>query len=76
MMKVSFGWASWIGVISAAVAAIIPIIGELSDTVEPLGVSPSVFVYVSAVLTAVTVVGRMAQAAVIAAKEASNTSDQ
>jgi hypothetical protein len=75
-MKVSFGWASWIGVVSAAVAAVIPIIGELAGTVEPLGVDPSVFVYVSAVLTAVTVVGRMAQAAVIAAKESTQNSDQ
>ena len=73
-MKVSFGWASWIGVISAAVAAIIPIVADLAGSVEPLGVNPSVFVYVSAVLTAITVIGRMAQAAVIAAKDA--TRDQ
>lgn len=71
-MKVSFGWASWIGVVSAAVAAIIPIIGELADTVAPLGVNPAVFVYISGALTAITVLGRMAQAAVGAAQGASD----
>jgi NhaP-type Na+/H+ or K+/H+ antiporter len=76
MMKVSFGWASWIGVVSAAIAAVIPIVGELAGSVEPLGVSPTVFVYVSAVLTSLTVVGRMAQAAVAAAKDASTKSDK
>jgi hypothetical protein len=69
-MKVSFGWASWIGVVSAAVAAMIPVVGELAGSVEPLGVSPSVFVYVSAVLTSITVIGRMAQAAVTAGRDA------
>lgn len=72
MSKVSFGWASWIGVVSAAIAAVIPLVGSLSDVAEPLGVSPSVFVYISGVLTAITVVGRMGQAAVIAAKDAAN----
>lgn len=72
MNKVSFGWASWIGVVSAAVAAVIPMISALADVAKPLGVSPSVFVYISGVLTAITVVGRMGQAAVIAAKGAAH----
>jgi hypothetical protein len=71
MMKVSFGWASWIGVVTAAISAVIPVIGELAGVAEPLGVNPAVFVYVSGVLTSLTIIGRMAQAAVIAAKEAS-----
>lgn len=70
-MKVSFGWASWIGVVSAAVAAVIPLIGSLAEVAKPLGVNPAVFVYVSGFLTAITVIGRMAQAAVAAAKDAS-----
>jgi len=70
-MKVSFGWASWIGVVSAAVAAVIPMIGALAEVTKPLGVNPAVYVYVSGFLTAITVIGRMAQAAVVAAKGAS-----
>jgi len=70
-MKVSFGWASWIGVVSAAVAVVIPMIGALVEATKPLGVNPAVYVYVSAALTAITVIGRMTQAAVVAAKGAS-----
>lgn len=68
MNKVSFGWASWIGVISAIAAAAVPVIGQLADVAKPLGVSPALFVYVSGFLTAITIIGRMGQAAVVAAK--------
>lgn len=62
MNKVSWGPASIIGFLSAAAAAIIPLIGELADAAAPLGVEPKVWIIVSSVLTSVTVLGRMAQA--------------
>lgn len=62
MNNVTWGPASIIGFLAAAATAIIPLIGELADSVAPLGVEPSLWIKVSAVLTAVTVLGRMAQA--------------
>ncbi len=64
--NVSFGPSSWIGFASAAAAAVIPLIGELADAAAPLGVDPRVWVLVSAALAAVTVIGRMWQAAAAA----------
>lgn len=61
-MKIAIGFATLLGTIGAAVALIIPFIGELTDTLEPLGVDPKVWVITSAVLAGVTVIGRMGQA--------------
>lgn len=62
-MKVSMGVSSWVGFIGAAAAIVAPMIGELADASAPLGVPPSVWVIVSAVLASITVLGRMWQAA-------------
>ncbi|MGE4177988.1 MAG: hypothetical protein AB7G65_19350 [Thermoleophilia bacterium] len=59
---VSWGPASIIGYLAAAAAAITPMIGELADNLEPLGVPAQTWVVVSAILAAVTTVGRMYQA--------------
>jgi hypothetical protein len=61
--NVSWGPASIIGYIAAAAAAIAPIIGQLADDLEPLGVPAQTWVIVSAVLAAITTIGRMWQAA-------------
>ena len=62
MQKVSWGPASIIGFLAAAAAAIAPMLGQLADAAEPLGVDPQVWIIASAILTSVTVIGRMAQA--------------
>lgn len=64
MDKVSFGWASRIGTIGAIAAVLVPFIPELADQAEAVGVPGSVWVWVAALLAMVTVVGRMAQAAI------------
>ena len=60
--KIAIGFASILGTIGAAAAAIIPLIGELADSADPLGISPDVWIKVSAVLAVTVIVGRMAQA--------------
>lgn len=60
----SFGWASRIGTIGAVAAVLVPFIPELSDQAAELGVPGSVWVWVAALLATVTVIGRMAQAAI------------
>ena len=62
MGTVSFGWASRIGTAFAVAAAIAPMIGALAESSAPLGVSPQVWVIVSAALATITVLGRMWQA--------------
>lgn len=56
MQKVSFGWASWIGLLGAVAAAVTPVFGNLPVT---WGAT------VAAVLAAITVIGRQAQAIVM-----------
>jgi hypothetical protein len=67
-MKVTVGWATIMGTLGAVATVLIPFIAELADAVTPLGVPSQTWVIISAVLTGVTVLGRMAQAAVLAAK--------
>jgi len=59
---VPFGPASIIGYLSAAASAIAPMIGQLSDDLTPLGVPAQTWIIVSAILAAVTTLGRMYQA--------------
>lgn len=63
-MNVPVGISTKVGFASAAAAAIIPLVGDLANATAPLGVPSSVWVVVSALLTSVTVLGRMYQAAV------------
>lgn len=62
MKTVSFGPASWIGLVGAIAAAIAPMVGALADAAAPLGVPDQTWIIVSAVLASVTVIGRMWQA--------------
>ena len=62
MKTVSFGPASWIGLVGAIAAAIAPMVGALADAAAPLGVPDQTWLIVSAVLALVTVIGRMWQA--------------
>lgn len=64
MDKVSFGWASRIGTIGAVAAVLVPFIPELADQAAAMGVPGSVWVWVAGLLATVTVIGRMAQAAI------------
>lgn len=61
--NVTIGIGSIVGFVAAAAAAVAPLLGQLADATQPLGVPPQTWVLVSAVLTAVTVLGRMWQAA-------------
>jgi hypothetical protein len=60
--KVAVGLGTLAGFIAAIAAALVPLIGEMSDSTAPLGVDPSLWIKTSAVLAAVTVFGRMLQA--------------
>lgn len=53
MNKVSFGWASWIGVVGACAAALAPVFSSLPTT---WGAA------IAAVLAGITVIGRQLQA--------------
>lgn len=64
MDKVSFGWASRIGTIGAIAAVLVPFIPQLAEQADAIGVPGQVWVWVAAILAAVTVIGRMAQAAI------------
>lgn len=67
--NVAVGLSTWIGIVAASAAAIIPLIGDLADAAEPLGVAPGVWIVVSAALYAATIIGRMAQAIAITLRE-------
>lgn len=69
MGEVSWGWSSVIGFVSAAAAVLVPMLGELADATAPLGLPSGVWVIVAAVLTTITVLGRMWQAAAAAGGE-------
>lgn len=73
---VSWGPASIIGVIGIIATAIIPFIGELRDSLAPLGVPNQTWVIISGILTAATVLGRMYQAAQQAAAVGAVPADQ
>lgn len=60
--KINIGLGSIIGTVGAAAGVIIPLIGQLSDAAEPLGVPGSVWVIAGAILGVAVVLGRMAQA--------------
>lgn len=51
-----------IGFFFAAVAAAIPVVGDIADDATPLGADPRVFVLIAAALLAVTIAGRVWQA--------------
>ena len=72
--NVPIGIGSIVGFVAAAAAAVAPLLGQLADATQPLGVPPQTWVHVSAALTAVTVLGRMWQAAA-AAGQATTTLD-
>ena len=55
MNKVSFGWASWIGVVGAVAAALSPLVTNLPGQ---WGAT------IAAILAGITVIGRQLQAAV------------
>ena len=63
-MNVSIGPTSIVGFIAAALAALVPILGELADAAEPLGVSPEFWMTVSAVLAVLIIIFRYLQAIV------------
>ena len=67
---VKAGLSTYVGFLGAAAAALVPMVSTLADAAAPLGVPDKTWVYVSALLTTVTILGRMAQAAVKAAKGA------
>lgn len=62
-MNVSKGLSTWVGYLTAAAAAIAPIVGQLADDLSPLGVPAQTWIVVSAVLAGITTIGRMWQAA-------------
>lgn len=62
MYEVSKRYATWIGIITSAAAALIAAIGEMSGDELPLGVPPATLIQTSAALAIVVVVGRALQA--------------
>ena len=68
-MKIPIGLASILGTLGLAAGIIIPGLGALADATEPLGIAPDVWLKVGAVLGALVIVGRMAQAIVAAVRK-------
>ncbi len=62
MKSIPVRFGSLLGTIGAVVALLVPMVAELADAVEPLGVPATVWVVVSAVMAGLVVVGRMGQA--------------
>lgn len=60
--EVKIGPSTIIGYSAAAAAAVAPMVGDLADSAEPLGVPPWLWVVVSAGLAVTTNLGRMWQA--------------
>ncbi len=56
------GYGTRFGSAAAAVAVLIPAVGELADATEPLGVPPVTWVISSAVLASLVIIGRYGQA--------------
>lgn len=50
------------GAASAAIALLIPAVGELADATEPLGVPPVTWVISASVLASLVIIGRYGQA--------------
>lgn len=61
-MPITKGFATWLGTIGAAAGVLIPLLADLQGAADPLGAPASVWVVAGAVLAALVVVGRMAQA--------------
>jgi hypothetical protein len=62
-VNVKVGYATKLGTILVGLTAITPLIGELADAAEPLGVPPQTWVVVSAIIAVAVILGRMIQAA-------------
>lgn len=62
-MNPTIGYATKLGTILIGLTAITPLIGELADASEPLGVPPQTWVVVSAIIATAVILGRMLQAA-------------
>ena len=62
--KITVGIATMLGVAGAIAAALVPVLGEIANAAEPLGIDPAFWIKVSASLGVVVMVGRYAQAIV------------
>ena len=62
-MNPTIGFATKLGTILVGLTAITPLIGELADASEPLGVPPQTWVVLSAGIAVAVILGRMIQAA-------------
>jgi hypothetical protein len=60
--RITIGFGTILGTIGALAGVLIPILGQLADAAEPLGVPGSVWVIASAILATAVVIGRMGQA--------------
>lgn len=63
--KIAVGIATVLGIVGGVAAIAVPFIGELADSTAPLGIPAELWFKVGAGLTALTIIGRMAQAVAI-----------
>lgn len=61
-MNIEWGWGSTIAAITAAAAALAPVVGELANDPRLAGVDPTVWIILAAVIGGALVIGRMMQA--------------
>ena len=73
--KISIGFATWLGTIGAAAGVLIPLVGQLNDAAQPLGVPGQVWVVMGAILAVAVVIGRMAQAVAQVVKDGPSQAD-
>jgi hypothetical protein len=63
--KIAIGIGTILGTLGLAAGVLAPMIGELSDVAEPLGIPPQTWIVVGAILGGLVIIGRMAQAVAI-----------
>jgi hypothetical protein len=65
---IAIGFSTILGTLGLIAGIIIPLIGELADTAEPLGVPPQTWVVMGSILGGLVILGRMAQAVALGLK--------
>ncbi len=60
--KIAIGFSTILGTLGLIAGIVIPMIGELADTADPLGVPPQTWVVMGSILGGLVILGRMAQA--------------
>jgi hypothetical protein len=67
--RILAGVSTWFGILGAVSMVALGAIEPLQESLEPIGVDPSVYTIAGSVLGALVIVGRQGQAMVVAARQ-------